>query len=231
MLNPTKRANVGCGKTPTEGWSNFDNSLSVRFARSRRLLATLQPLRLAGRDSILFAETARAKGIRWANAHIRIPVPDESLEVVYSSHVLEHLDPFDTDRFLREIYRSLEPGGIIRLAVPDLKRRIESYMRSGDADAFMRSLGMRGYNARELRDKIRLLFLSDRDHRWMYDAASLKELLARFQFTDAREMSPGETTIPDPGSLNLWEREQDSIYVEARKAPRREAHCHNNALP
>ena len=52
--------------------------------------------------------------------------------------------------FLRQ---PLEPGGIIRLAVPDLKRRIESYMRSGDADAFMRSLGMRGYNARELRDK------------------------------------------------------------------------------
>jgi SAM-dependent methyltransferase len=220
MANPTKRANVGCGRTSTEGWLNFDNSLSVRFARSRLLLATLQHLRLAGRDSILFAETARAKGIRWANACKRIPVSDESLEVVYSSHLIEHLDPHETEQFLREIHRSLEPGGIIRLAVPDLKRRVESYVRTGDADAFMRSLSMRVSSARDLRDKIRLLFLGDRDHRWMYDAASLKELLARFQFTEAREMSPGETTIPDPASLNLWEREQESIYVEARKAPR-----------
>ena len=219
MLSATKRANVGCGRTPTEGWLNFDNSLSVRFARSRLLLATLQHLRLAGRDSILFAETARTKGIRWANACKRIPVSDESLEVVYSSHVLEDLDPHETERFLREIYRSLEPGGIIRLAVPDLKRRIESYMHTRDADAFMRSLTMRGCNARDLRDKIRLLFLGDRDHRWMYDAASLKELLTRFHFREAREMRPGETTIPDPGSLNLWEREQESIYVEARRAP------------
>jgi hypothetical protein len=81
----------------------------------------------------------------------------------------------------------------------------------------MRSLNMRGYNTRDLRDKLRLLFLGDRDHRWMYDAASLKELLAQFQFGDAREMSPGETTIPDSGPLDLWEREQESIYVEARK--------------
>jgi len=175
-------------------------------------------LRLASHDSILFGETARAKEVRWANACKRIPVSDESLEVVYSSHLLEHLDSHETERFLREIHRSLEPGGIIRLAVPDLKRRIESYMRTGDADAFMRSLNIRAHNARDLRDKIRLLFLGDRAHRWMYDAASLKELLARFHFTEAREMRPGETTIPDSGSLDLREREQESIYVEARKA-------------
>jgi hypothetical protein len=27
------RVNVGCGSSPTPGWVNFDNSLSVRAAR------------------------------------------------------------------------------------------------------------------------------------------------------------------------------------------------------
>ena len=29
----TVRVNVGCGSSPTPGWVNFDNSLSVRAAR------------------------------------------------------------------------------------------------------------------------------------------------------------------------------------------------------
>ena len=33
------RINVGCGMTPTPGWTNYDNSLSVKLAR-RPILAS-----------------------------------------------------------------------------------------------------------------------------------------------------------------------------------------------
>lgn len=40
---------------------------------------------------------------------------------VYASHVLEHLGYVDElPRALAEIYRILEPGGIVRISVPDL---------------------------------------------------------------------------------------------------------------
>ncbi|HEY6786858.1 MAG TPA: hypothetical protein VI365_06065 [Trebonia sp.] len=29
------KVNVGCGATPTPGWVNFDNSMSIRMARYR----------------------------------------------------------------------------------------------------------------------------------------------------------------------------------------------------
>ena len=29
------KINIGCGDTPTKGWSNYDNSWSVRLAKKR----------------------------------------------------------------------------------------------------------------------------------------------------------------------------------------------------
>jgi hypothetical protein len=51
----------------------------------------------------------------------------------------------------------------------------------------------------------------------MYDAESLTRLLAGMGFTDAIVLPPGKTTIEDPKGLNLTERSDDSVYVEAIK--------------
>ena len=191
--------------------------MSVRLARPKLIMSALNFGRIASDESVRFAAVARVKGIRWANACKRIPLPDGSLEVVYSSHVLEHLDSSETERFLAEIHRVLRPGGIIRLALPDLRRRAEKYIAEGDADSFMQSLNIREYSVRSLRAGLRILILGDKEHRWMYDSRSLIRLVQRARFVDAREMAPGETMIPDPGPLNLHERDEESIYVEARR--------------
>ncbi len=48
-----------------------------------------------------------------------IDLPDDSLDVVLCSHVLEHLP--DTDRALDELYRVVKPGGHLLLLVPVLQ--------------------------------------------------------------------------------------------------------------
>lgn len=50
-----------------------------------------------------------------------IPFPDGSVDVVYHSHLLEHLDRDVAERFLREVQRVLRLGGIQRIVVPDLE--------------------------------------------------------------------------------------------------------------
>ena len=59
-----------------------------------------------------------------------VPFKDDSFDVVYHSHLLEHLDIVDAETLLRECLRVLVPGGILRLAVPDLEASARSYLAS-----------------------------------------------------------------------------------------------------
>jgi len=63
----------------------------------------------------------------------------------------------------------------------------------------------------------RALLVGDRHHAWMYDGRSLSRLLADHGFLGPGVLAPGETTIADPGALDLCERADESVYVEARK--------------
>ncbi len=56
-----------------------------------------------------------------------IPFDNNLFDVVYHSHVLEHFHKKDGEEFIKECYRVLKPGGIIRIAIPDLEKIIENY--------------------------------------------------------------------------------------------------------
>lgn len=62
-----------------------------------------------------------------------VPLADASADVVYHSHVLEHLRRDDAAAFMRECARVLRPGGIIRVAVPDLERICRAYLEKMEA--------------------------------------------------------------------------------------------------
>jgi SAM-dependent methyltransferase len=216
------RINVGCGQTPTGGgsWRNFDGSLSVRLARVPLLPATLRALSLVSAPQYAFMRFARSAAIEYADATRRLPLGEGTVEVLYSSHMVEHLDRQDAGRFLREALRVLRPGGVIRLAVPDLARRVASYCEGGDADAFVAATRLAEPRPGTLPARVARLLLGSHHHRWMYDGASLCRLLERNGFVEAAIVPPGETRIPDPGALDLAERAEESVYVEATKKER-----------
>jgi len=211
------RINVGCGSSPTHGWLNFDGSPSVLLANHPLLTRLLDRLRLLRDDNKRFIAFCRSSDIRWANAARRLPVPTGSADVVYSSHMLEHLDKKEAMQFLMEARRVLTHEGIIRLAVPDLRRMIADYETDGDADRLVSRTQLAHTRPQTVLQKLRWLFVADRSHhRWMYDANSLALLLAKAGFSHVVMEPAGTTTIPNPGDLNLREREDESVYVEAQ---------------
>ena len=50
-----------------------------------------------------------------------IPFPDNNFDVVYHSHLLEHLAKNEAEKFMYDCFRVLSPGGILRVVVPDLE--------------------------------------------------------------------------------------------------------------
>jgi hypothetical protein len=68
-----------------------------------------------------------------------------------------------------------------------------------------------------IKQKISLFFSGYRHHQWMYDEKSLVKLLKKIGFKDVFVCKAGETNIADPGHLNLYERSEESVYVEAVK--------------
>lgn len=216
VMPPGLRINIGCGSTPTKGYVNFDNSLTVRAARVPGLPSLLGRAGLLGEHQLRFASVARDGGIRWADASHRIPLPDGSVAVAYSSHMLEHLPRSHADSFLREVRRVLAPSGVLRLGVPDLGLLLRVYQEKGDADAFVAGSLLADDAIVSWKDVLRHLVVGARHHAWMYDARSLMKLLDKHGFRDVVELPAGQTTIPDPGDLDLRERAAETVYVEAR---------------
>ena len=58
-----------------------------------------------------------------------VPFNDNTFEVVYHSHVLEHFPKDKAIVFIKECYRVLKTDGIIRIAIPDLERIAKNYLK------------------------------------------------------------------------------------------------------
>ena len=64
-----------------------------------------------------------------ANLLGRLPLSDASVDVLYSSHFLEHIPRKRVREFLSECFRVLKPGAQIRLVLPDLEEICREYLR------------------------------------------------------------------------------------------------------
>lgn len=76
----------------------------------------------AGRSGVIAHDLAKG-----------IPFPSESADAVYLAAVFEHIRRDDAADFLREIYRVLTPGGIVRVGVPDLEKICRLYLEKLEA--------------------------------------------------------------------------------------------------
>lgn len=166
-----------------------------------------------------------------------IPFPDSSVDVVYHSHVLEHLDRDVAYGFIQECARVLRPGGLIRVVVPDFEDYCRNYldhvalcekgdeMVIGEHDSLFEPLLLQSV-CREahgtsqqlpLRRFVENLLLGDarkrgQTHQWMYDRFNLTALLQACGFTNPCLHSFNNSAIDDWHSLGLDMDESGNEY-------------------
>lgn len=51
-----------------------------------------------------------------------LPFDDKTLDRVFAEHLIEHLDFDEGQNLIHEAFRTLRPGGVLRLATPDLRQ-------------------------------------------------------------------------------------------------------------
>jgi SAM-dependent methyltransferase len=141
-------------------------------------------------------------GVRYGDIVKGLPLPDNSADAVYASHVLEHLDYHDFWKALENTYRVLKSGGRFRLIVPDLELRAPRYIEAldrGDDEAnseFMRRalLGSER-RPRGLNRRLRHAF-GNAYHLWMWDEQSMGAALRKTGFVNVRRCSFGDSGDP-----------------------------------
>jgi ubiquinone/menaquinone biosynthesis C-methylase UbiE len=152
-----------------------------------------------------------------------LPLSDETVDFIYSSHFIEHLSYSDSIKLLKECYRVLKRGGWIRVVVPDLQVITNKYLKgetdyvlfresneSGLSNAFISSLCLT-----DNRPHLARIFFPGSAHHCMYDFVSLSDLLKKSGFNIIKKRRYQEGITPDIAKLD--NRPEESLYVEAQK--------------
>jgi predicted SAM-dependent methyltransferase len=115
-----------------------------------------------------------------------LPYKDSEVDIVFSSHLLEHLTREEGAKLLQECYRVMKPGGIIRLSIPDTKMITQKYLDGKISDYRYVNTGVE--KCIDDADAYYNLLLAN--HKTIYDKDSLMKLLERTGFVKVEQVSP-----------------------------------------
>jgi predicted SAM-dependent methyltransferase len=154
---------------------------------------------------------------------------DNSLDVVYASHLFEHLTLRSADLFLKESYRCLKPGGTLRIVVPDLykicKRYINEYESGSKPDPtedIMWAINMHREGQYGNPSTIKKMVYGwqgyPHQHKYMYDERSLTKRFRDAGFQDIVSLEYGQSRyIPEIKDVEGKSESYLSVYLEGRK--------------
>lgn len=221
------KLNLGCGPRPFKGWINIDKSWNTylyKFPLFKKLIIKLLLfLGWVTKDALEnVVDYPPDLDIRRRDVTKGLPFNDMSVDYIYTSHLLEHLRKEDAIFVLKECYRVLKQGGVLRVVVPDLKIYVKEYMNKKEcsddndipaADKFMNGLMLQGIGD----DRPLFYKCMCKRHQWMYDFESLAKRLYDCGFSKVKECKLGKGLLPDLQYIEPQEYHSKSVYLEAIK--------------
>jgi predicted SAM-dependent methyltransferase len=171
------RLHLGCGKVRLPGWLNIDVD------------ATLSTVDIV------------------CNLSTGIPIRDASCQLIFSEHLLEHMPADRGVEFLRECRRVLQPGGVVRIAMPSLDVILDK--AAGD---WRDQDWLRWPEYAFIQTRAEMLNIAFRwwGHQWLYDREELHRRLKEAGFARIGDVSHGESSIAE---LRGRETRLDSLLI------------------
>lgn len=140
-----------------------------------------------------------------------LPLPDRSFDLIYSSHLIEHVHRAQFAAFLREARRVLKPGGINIIATPGLESMCRHvYGESGEGAELLLARSGEYYGEGD-QTGAHFFNLEFREfgHRFIYDTPIMRQMAQAAGYSACREV--GNFDLPDPAIRD---------YLQSRKPPR-----------
>jgi predicted SAM-dependent methyltransferase len=141
--------------------------------------------------------TVAHAGAVFLDATRPFPLPDNSMDFVFSEHMIEHVPHAQGMNLLRESFRVLKPGGHIRIATPDLAVILGLLSAEPNTEA---SEYVQWFRARHLHDfggagaaSVINCFFYSWGHRFIYDRFNLETSFRSAGFADLEWRIVGES--------------------------------------
>ena len=167
------------------------------------------------------------ENVMFMDATKTYPFPDQSFDLVYSEHMIEHV-PYEAGQFmLKECYRVLRPGGLIRIVTPDLATIMALYADdlSPKQREYIAYMSQRFIpEAPEMSQTFVInAFFRMWGHQFIFDEKRLVSCLKTAGFSDIQRRRLGDSSNPALSNLENVQRYPDgmldfeSLCLEATK--------------
>lgn len=141
------KLNIGCGTDYKDGWINIDNNSDNNIQKL---------------------------DLNW-DLKYPLPIPENSVDYIFNEHFIEHLTVEESRAALKDMLRVLKPGGVLRIAMPDLADVFDLYSE----ESWKKRPVIKNHNFQYVQTRAELVNMSFSwwGHRWLYDWEELTRRL------------------------------------------------------
>jgi predicted SAM-dependent methyltransferase len=138
-----------------------------------------------------------------------LPFPDGAARLIYHEHLMEHLTVEEGGAGLRDWFRLLAPGGVLRIATPDLAYVVERYQGAWRDQSW---LALPEYAF--IRTRAEMINVAFRwwGHQYLYDGEELERRVKEAGFAPVRRCALRESPLPELAGLET--RDDSKLILE-----------------
>lgn len=179
------KLNVGCGTDYKDGWVNIDNNSDNNIEKLDLSHDLRNPL----------------------------PFNDDTVDFIFNEHFVEHLTVEESKIAIKDMMRVLKPGGVLRIAMPDLELAVKAYLDpTMNSPEFLKKHGLD-----IVKTPAELLNMNFRwwGHKWLYDWTELDRRLRELGYSTFTKCERGKSKYGELRGLET--RPESLLVVEIKK--------------